>query len=55
MNKFLCLGIVLWLTVSCEFFKSEAKPEAIARVNDSYLNKDDIIDLIPAGTTTVQV
>lgn len=36
---------------SCSFFKSEGKPEAIARVEDSYLYKDEIKDLVPKGTS----
>lgn len=36
---------------SCNYFKPEAKPEAIARVNDSYLYKEDIADIVPAGTS----
>lgn len=51
MNKFLCLGLLLCITVSCDLFKSKANPEAVARVNDSYLYKEDLIDLIPAGTS----
>lgn len=39
------------LFVSCSYFKPEAKPQAIARVNDSYLFKDEIKDLVPPGTS----
>lgn len=44
------LGLFL-LLASCNYFKSETKPEAIARVENSYLYKQDIKDLIPAGTS----
>lgn len=43
--------ILLLLFVSCSYFKPEAKPRAIARVNDSYLFKDEIKDLVPPGTS----
>lgn len=45
-------GIVLmfFVFVSCSYFKPEAKPEAIARVGESYLYKSDIADLLPEGT-----
>ena len=43
--------ILLLLFVSCSYFKPEAKPQAIARVNDSYLFKDEIKDLVPPGTS----
>ena len=36
---------------SCSYFTPEAKPEAVARVNDSYLYKDDLKNLVPKGTT----
>ncbi|AWI24420.1 hypothetical protein [Flavobacterium pallidum] len=35
--------------LSCQ--KPEAKPEAIARVNESYLYKSDLKDLVPPGTS----
>lgn len=44
------LVAVLALT-SCNYFKPEAKPEAVARVEDSYLYKDEIRDIVPAGTS----
>lgn len=42
---------LLVLFSSCNYFKPEAKPQSIARVNDSYLFKEDIKDLVPAGTS----
>ncbi len=36
---------------SCDFFKKSGSEFPIARVNDSYLYKDDIKDLILEGTT----
>jgi len=44
------IGLSL-LLCSCTYFKPEAKPEAIARVGDSFLYKEDIKDLIAAGTS----
>lgn len=37
--------------LSCSYFKEEAQPEAVARVNNSYLYKSDLKDLVPAGTS----
>lgn len=47
-------GILILLafsTFSCSYFKKEEKPEAIARVNDSYLFKEELGNLVPAGTS----
>lgn len=44
------IGLSLLLG-SCSYFKPEAQPESIARVGDSFLYKDDIKDLITAGTS----
>ncbi|RRJ90483.1 hypothetical protein [Flavobacterium macacae] len=50
MTRILLL-LLLVLFSSCDYFKPEEKPQYIARVNDSYLFKEDIKNLIPAGTT----
>ncbi|MFT3793892.1 hypothetical protein [Flavobacterium sp.] len=50
MSKLPYIGLCL-LLFSCNFFKPEAKPQAIARVNDAYLFKDDIKNLVPKGTS----
>jgi len=47
---FYILGFSL-LLCSCNYFKPEAKPESIARVGDSFLYKEDIKDLVVAGTS----
>lgn len=46
-------GIVLLIVffTSCKYFKPEAKPQAVARVNDVYLYKEDLKDLVPKGTS----
>lgn len=49
--KSILLGIVLLSVVSCDRFRREAEPEAIARVGDEFLYKSDIRDLIPLGTS----
>ncbi len=46
--KILLLSIFF---VSCNYFKPEAKKEAVARVNNSYLYKDDIQKLIAENTS----
>ncbi len=50
MSKYLCAIVLLFSLSSCDFFKTEAQPQAIARVNNSYLYKKDIENLVPAGT-----
>lgn len=50
MNKWPYIGLCA-LLFSCNYFKPEAKPQAIARVNDTYLYKEDIKDLVPDGTS----
>lgn len=50
MTRYAVIALLL-LFVSCNYFKPEAKPQAIARVNDSYLFKDEIKDLVPPGTS----
>ena len=45
----LVIGFSLLLS-SCNFFTPESKPKAIARVNDHYLFREDIKDLVAAGT-----
>lgn len=44
------IGLSLLLS-SCSFFTPESKPQAIARVDDHYLYREDIKDLVPAGTS----
>lgn len=44
------IGLCL-LLFSCNYFKPEAKPQAVARVNDTYLYKEDLKDLVPKGTS----
>ncbi len=43
------LGITL---VSCNYFKTEDTPDAIARVGEMYLYSDEIKSIIPEGTNT---
>ena len=50
MTRVLLLLLLVFFS-SCDYFKPEDKPQSIARVNDSYLFKEDIKHLIPAGTT----
>ena len=48
-----CRYILLFtlLLVSCEFFKKQNEEDAVARVNETYLYKEDIEDLFPAGAS----
>lgn len=47
MVKLACIFTLAFLAVSCDLFASKAKPEAVARVNESYLYKEDISNLLP--------
>lgn len=51
MQKSLYIVGLSLLLYSCNYFKPEAKPESIARVGDSFLYKEDIKDLVAAGTS----
>jgi hypothetical protein len=51
MLKFIAvIGLATCFT-ACNFFKSNTKTTAIARVNSDYLYKEDIADLVPKGIT----
>ena len=45
------IGLLLLLCTSCSYFNPEANPEAVARVDESYLYKDAIKELVPPGTS----
>ncbi len=49
--KYYVLIILSVLTVSCLKFKDQINKEAIARVNNTYLYKDDIQELVPENTS----
>ena len=49
-KKTLFINITFLCLVSCTFFKQTDDREPIARVNDDYLYKDDIKDLVATGT-----
>ncbi|UUC45629.1 hypothetical protein [Flavobacterium cerinum] len=51
MNKIAVLFLVMFSVLSCDYIRPKQKPEAIARVNDSYLYADEIKGLVPAGTS----
>ncbi len=51
--RFWC-SIVLLLTVvvaSCDYFSAPKEPKAIARVGKNYLYQEDILDVVPQGTS----
>ncbi|CAM4064314.1 MULTISPECIES: hypothetical protein [Flavobacterium] len=43
--------LLILLTTSCEYFKTPKEPESIARVGGDYLFKEDILNLVPKGTS----
>jgi hypothetical protein len=51
MYKLSPLILVLFIVVSCDYFKQEDPRTPIARVNDEYLYEEDIADLISQATS----
>ncbi|PWA04190.1 hypothetical protein [Flavobacterium psychrotolerans] len=51
MSKWLLILVTILTLSSCKFFQTESKPSAIARVNDVYLYKEELKDLVPVGTS----
>lgn len=52
MKHFSLIIIVLFWFVGCDFFKKADEEGAVARVNDVYLYKNDITDLVPEGASS---
>lgn len=50
MQKLLAI-VILATFFSCEYFKKPQEPEAIARVGENFLYKEDILNLVPKGTS----
>jgi hypothetical protein len=50
-SKYYILFLVPFIFLSCDFLKKTEESEAVARVNDTYLYKSDIKDLITEGTS----
>lgn len=44
------LSLFALAAFSCNSFREEQKPQAVARVNDAYLYKEDLKGLVPPGT-----
>lgn len=51
MNKLWILVLLYFVFTSCSYFKPEEKPQAIARVGESYLFKSDLVDLVSEETS----
>ena len=51
MIKPIHILLLLFFTISCEYFKKPQEPKAIARVGEDYLYKKDIENLVPKGTS----
>lgn len=51
MKKTFFILIVSISFFSCDFFKKTDDREPIARVNETYLYKEDVADLVPEGTS----
>jgi hypothetical protein len=51
MRFLIQLFLVAMLVSSCDYFKAPKEPKAIARVGKKYLYQEDILDLVPKGTS----
>ena len=51
MRFWITIFLLSTMVVSCDYFRAPKKPKAIARVGESYLFQDDIVDLVPKGTS----
>lgn len=51
MKFWISIFLLSAMVTSCDYFRAPKKPKAIARVGESYLFQDDIVDLVPKGTS----
>ena len=51
MKFWVSIFLLTTMVVSCDYFRAPKKPKAIARVGENYLFQDDIVDLVPKGTS----
>lgn len=51
MKFWISIFLLTFLVISCDYFRAPKKPRAIARIGEIYLFQDDIIDLVPKGTS----
>ena len=51
MIKRVILLLLVLIVGSCSYFKKEDKPEAVARVNEEYLDAAELKGIVPAGTS----
>lgn len=51
MNKLWAIVLLYFFFTSCSYFKPEEKPQAVARVGESYLFKSDLVDLVSEETS----
>ena len=51
MKFWVSIFLLITMVVSCDYFRAPKKPKAIARVGENYLFQDDIVDLVPKGTS----
>ncbi len=51
MGKPLAIILLYFVLASCSYFKPEEKPQAVARVGESYLFKSDLTNLVSEGTS----
>lgn len=49
--KLVQIVILIFITTSCEYFRAPKEPQSIARVESEYLYKEDILNLVPKGTS----
>ncbi|MFD2890927.1 hypothetical protein ACFS5J_02745 [Flavobacterium chuncheonense] len=52
MRNILSILVLALLLQSCDYFKKSSKPQAVARVGDDYLYEDDLVNIVPIGTSS---
>lgn len=50
MNKIILLAFLIFGLGACKYFKQESNKDAVAKVYEHYLYKDDLQGIVPAGT-----
>ena len=51
MKKSLLILVICFLFIGCDFFKKTDNRKPIARVNETYLYKEDVADIVPEGAS----
>jgi hypothetical protein len=50
--RMICLGLITLVATSCDFNAKSPESEVVARVGNEFLFLEDVVDLVPDGTST---